>query len=42
MPIMMGGELVGIIAVSGTPDGDEDECVRAGMAKIKDRLTLIQ
>src|ERR1700712_1120073 len=39
VPLMAGGETVGIFAVSGAPGGDKDEvCVRAGMAKIADRL----
>ena len=41
-PIMMGGQLVGTINVSGTPDGHDDECALAGLAKIKDQLKLIQ
>jgi uncharacterized protein GlcG (DUF336 family) len=39
VPLMAGSELVGIFAVSGAPGGDKDEvCVRAGMAKIADRV----
>lgn len=39
VPLMVGGELVGVFAVSGAPGGDKDEvCVRAGMAKIADRI----
>jgi uncharacterized protein GlcG (DUF336 family) len=41
-PIMMGDQLVGTINVSGTPDGHDDECAMAGLAKIKDKLKLIQ
>jgi uncharacterized protein GlcG (DUF336 family) len=41
-PIMMGDQLVGTISVSGTPDGHDDECAMAGLAKIKDKLKLIQ
>ena len=42
-PIMMGDQLVGTIAVSGAPGGDkDDECAMAGLAKIKDKLKLIQ
>jgi uncharacterized protein GlcG (DUF336 family) len=41
-PIMMGGELVGTLNVSGTPDGHDDECAMAGLDKIKGRLKLIQ
>ena len=39
VPLMAGGELVGVFAESGAPGGDKDEvCVRAGMAKIADRI----
>ena len=39
VPLMAGGELVGVFAVSGAPGGDKDEvCVRAGMTKIADRV----
>ena len=39
VPIMVGGEVVGAIAVSGAPSGAVDEpCARAGLAKIQDRL----
>jgi uncharacterized protein GlcG (DUF336 family) len=39
VPLMAGSEMVGIFAVSGAPGGDKDEvCVRAGMAKIADRV----
>lgn len=39
IPIMVGGELVGAIAASGSPTGQADEvCVRAGLAKIQSRL----
>ena len=41
-PILMDGQLVGTIEISGTPDGHDDECALAGLAKIKDRLKLIQ
>ena len=38
IPIMAGGQLVGIFAVSGAPGGDKDEvCAKAGLAKIQDR-----
>lgn len=40
-PIMMNGQLVGTISVSGTPDGHDDACAMAGLDKIKDRLKLI-
>jgi uncharacterized protein GlcG (DUF336 family) len=39
---MMGGQLVGSINVSGTPDGHDDECAQAGLDTIKDKLQLIQ
>jgi uncharacterized protein GlcG (DUF336 family) len=38
LPIMMGSELVGTIEVSGTPDGHDDECAKAGLDKISSRL----
>jgi len=39
IPITVGGEIVGAIAVSGAPSGDQDEpCAKAGLAKIQDRL----
>jgi len=39
VPLMAGSEMVGVFAVSGAPGGDKDEvCVRAGMAKIADRV----
>ena len=39
VPLTVGTEVVGVFAVSGAPGGDKDEvCVRAGMAKIADRL----
>ncbi|HKQ44202.1 MAG TPA: heme-binding protein [Rhizomicrobium sp.] len=38
-PIMAGGQTIGFFAVSGAPGGDKDEvCVRAGLAKIQDRV----
>lgn len=40
-PILMGDQFVGTITVSGTPDGHDDDCALAGLAKIKDRLALI-
>jgi len=37
--IPAGGDIVGAIAVSGTPAGDKDEvCARAGLSKISDRV----
>lgn len=41
-PIMMNGQLVGTINISGTPDGHDDECALAGLDKIKGKLQLIQ
>ena len=39
IPIMAGGDFVGVFAVSGAPGGDKDEvCTRAGLAKIADRV----
>jgi uncharacterized protein GlcG (DUF336 family) len=38
LPIMMGSDLVGTIEVSGTPDGHDDECAKAGLDKIQGRL----
>ena len=39
VPIMVGDEGIGAIAVSGAPGGEKDEaCAEAGIAKIKDRL----
>lgn len=39
VPIIAGGEVIGAIAVSGAPSGDQDEpCAKAGLAKIQDRL----
>ena len=38
-PIMAGADLVGAIAVSGSPTGGADEvCAKAAMAKIQDRV----
>ena len=38
IPIMAGGEMVGVFAVSGAPGGDKDEvCAKAGLAKIQSR-----
>lgn len=42
LPIMLNGQLVGSIDVSGTPDGHDDECAQAGLDTIKDKLKLIQ
>ncbi len=39
LPLMVGADTIGAIAVSGAPGGDKDEaCVNVGLAKIKDRL----
>jgi uncharacterized protein GlcG (DUF336 family) len=37
--IMAGGNAIGAIGVSGAPGGQfDDECARAAMAKIQDRM----
>jgi uncharacterized protein GlcG (DUF336 family) len=39
LPIMAGGEMIGAIAVSGAPGGENDEaCDKAGLGKIASRL----
>ena len=39
IPIMAGGDMVGVFAVSGAPGGDKDEvCAKAGLAKIQSRV----
>ena len=39
LPIMVGGQMIGAMAVSGAPGGDKDEvCVKAGLASIASRL----
>ncbi len=39
VPLMMGSDVIGAIAVSGAPSGAQDEpCARAGIAKIQDRI----
>jgi uncharacterized protein GlcG (DUF336 family) len=38
LPIMLGGNLIGTIDVSGTPDGHDDDCAKAGLDKIQGRL----
>jgi uncharacterized protein GlcG (DUF336 family) len=38
LPIMLNGQFVGTISVSGTPDGHDDECAKAGLDKIQSRL----
>lgn len=39
IPIQVGSDIIGAIAVSGAPSGAQDEpCAKAGLAKIQDRL----
>ena len=39
-PLMVGGDLIGALAVSGAPGGDKDDaCVLAAIAKVKGRLS---
>ncbi|HTI65909.1 MAG TPA: heme-binding protein [Caulobacteraceae bacterium] len=39
LPLMVGGELIGAMSVSGAPGGDKDEvCVKAGIDKVASRL----
>ena len=39
LPIMVGNDVIGAIAVSGAPGWDKDEeCARAGLAKVADLL----
>lgn len=39
IPIRIGTEIIGAIAVSGAPSGAQDEpCAKAGLAKIQERL----
>jgi uncharacterized protein GlcG (DUF336 family) len=39
VPIMVKGEMIGAMAVSGAPGGDKDEaCVMTGLAKVQARL----
>ncbi|HEY9199525.1 MAG TPA: heme-binding protein [Gammaproteobacteria bacterium] len=41
VPIEVAGSLVGAVGVSGAPDGkNDDDCVRAGLAVIEDRLAF--
>lgn len=40
IPILSHGRIVGALAVSGTPDGHDDECAEAGLKKIADRISL--
>jgi uncharacterized protein GlcG (DUF336 family) len=38
-PLVVGGDVIGALGVSGAPGGDKDDaCTSAGIAKIKDRL----
>jgi uncharacterized protein GlcG (DUF336 family) len=40
LPIKVGNETIGGMAVAGAPGGDKDEaCVRAGLDKVKDQLS---
>lgn len=40
LPIKVGSETIGGIAVAGAPGGDKDEaCARAGLDKVKDQLS---
>ena len=40
MPIKVGNDTIGGIAVAGAPGGDKDEaCARAGLGKVKDQLS---
>ncbi len=39
LPLVVNGEVIGAIGVSGAPGGDKDEvCAKAGLAKIQGRL----
>ena len=39
IPVTIGGQFAGALAVSGAPGGEKDEaCAMAGLAKIADRL----
>lgn len=39
LPIVVGGDTIGAVAVSGSPGGDKDEaCAKAGLDKIADQL----
>lgn len=39
LPIVVGGDTIGAVAVSGSPGGDKDEaCARAGLDKVADQL----
>jgi uncharacterized protein GlcG (DUF336 family) len=39
LPIMVGGEMIGAMSVSGAPGGDKDEvCTKAGLDRIAARL----
>ena len=39
LPIVVGGDVIGTIAVSGAPGGDKDEaCARAGLDKAASTL----
>src|ERR687898_2996622 len=39
LPIVVGGDTIGAVAVSGSPGGDKDEaCAKAGLDKVADQL----
>jgi uncharacterized protein GlcG (DUF336 family) len=39
VPIKVGNQLIGAVAVSGAPGGDKDAaCANAGLAKVADKL----
>jgi uncharacterized protein GlcG (DUF336 family) len=39
LPIVVGGDVIGAVAVSGSPGGDKDEaCAQAGLDKVADLL----
>ena len=39
LPIVVGGDVIGAVAVSGAPGGDKDEaCAKAGIDKVADQL----
>lgn len=43
LPIRAAGALLGAVGVSGAPGGDKDEdCARAGIEKVQDRLDFIE
>lgn len=39
LPVVVGGDTIGSVAVSGSPGGDKDEaCAKAGLDKVADQL----